>query len=390
MLPLQFQGFNLSTTQPIPYQPAATSDLAATPDPAATPGPPAFLSCDWGTSSLRIRWVDLYRQRVLAEKRSGKGIRETYLLWNKTGGDDPVKRISFYTSILRECIAQIEEECQVSLAGVPVLLSGMASSSAGMMELDYAPLPFALDGVQLFSQWLDARDDFAHPVLLVSGIRSGDDVMRGEETQLIGCLGGVGVRVNPGRSGLDGLYIFPGTHSKHILVRDNTLIGFSTYMTGEFFELLSEKSLLSGSVEKNKGMEDARHLESFQRGVKDAVGANLLHAAFRVRTNTLLKGRSKKENFHYLSGLLIGTELQALGNSQVGDADSQADGESHGAEEENHGANGGKIYLCCGAELLDYYEKALAVLDLCERVHIFPADWVDMAVVRGHCQFLLP
>ncbi len=176
--------------------------------------------------------------------------------------------------------------------------------------------------------------------------------MRGEETQLIGCM----------EQG-DGWYVFPGTHSKHILVNNNEIVDFSTYMTGEFFGLLSEMSLLGGSVEKNEDLNEARNMGSFERGVQHAAGANLLHAAFRVRTNDLFGKLSAKENYHYLSGLLIGTELQDLvGKTKTSDV---------------------KGYLCCGTALKDYYEKALGVLDLCERVHIFPSGWVDTAVVRG-------
>ncbi len=68
--------------------------------------------------------------------------------------------------------------------------------------------------------------------------------MRGEETQLIGCL----------KSGKqDGFFIFPGTHSKHVEVEDGMVKDFKTYMTGEFFELLSQKSILLNSVEENTG-----------------------------------------------------------------------------------------------------------------------------------------
>jgi 2-dehydro-3-deoxygalactonokinase len=302
--------------------------------------------------------TDLYRQQVLAETSSARGIRDTFLLWREKAEEDPAKRvgedpggrISFYKAILRESIQQMEDDLGVSLAGLPAVISGMASSSAGMMELPYARIPFPIDGQHIVTEYLDAGHDFPYPILLISGVRSENDVMRGEETQLMGCLED------------DGLYIFPGTHSKHILVKDRSIVDFSTYMTGEFFGLLSEKSLLSGSVERDDDLGEGIHLECFRSGVREAVGANLLRAAFQVRARQLFGVLSRKENFHYLSGLLIGTELQAIAETP------------------------GKIYLCCGAGMNDYYEKALAVLDLCERVHIFPADWVDAAVVRGQCR----
>jgi hypothetical protein len=64
--------------------------------------------------------------------------------------------------------------------------TGMVSSSMGMRELPYRELPLAIDGSALSVERVAARDDFPHALVLVSGVRSHDDVMRGEETQLIG------------------------------------------------------------------------------------------------------------------------------------------------------------------------------------------------------------
>ncbi|MHA4809822.1 2-dehydro-3-deoxygalactonokinase [Flavitalea flava] len=327
----------------------------------------SFLSCDWGTSSLRLRLADPVKMDILAEERSGNGIRETFLRWQQTESTDPAKRISFYLAVIANLIKCIEDKLQTSLSGVPVVFSGMASSSVGILELPYQALPFQAGKDELITKSLFIEETFPHPVLLISGLKKEDDVMRGEETQLIGCLQAGGWQG-------DGLYLFPGTHSKHILVKDDTIIDFSTYMTGEFFQLLSEKSLLSGSVEKDDeaSLQSAANLAGFQQGVKDAAGANLLHSAFQVRIQGLFQLLSKKENYFYLSGLLIGTELGAIlgKDKSCGNRSSPINDATH-------------LYLCCGDGLKEYYEKALEAIALCKRVHIFPADWVDKAVVRG-------
>ncbi|HMH22085.1 MAG TPA: 2-dehydro-3-deoxygalactonokinase [Puia sp.] len=328
-----------------------------------------FLSADWGTSSLRIRLVDAATGQVISEDRSGMGIRQCFLSWRETKDTDPGKRISFYLDIIRGALRNMEESLDLPLQGIPLVLSGMASSSAGMLELPYREIPFDIYHEDLITEWLPAGAGPGAGVLLISGLKSGDDVMRGEETQLIGCLSGPGgfaaeaapdhimaPDVNIG----DGLYIFPGTHSKHILVKDGTIIGFKTFMTGEIFELLSEKSLLAGSVEKTRDRPGDRDWASFRRGVLEASGANFLQVAFHTRVNDLFGLLSKKENFYYLSGLLIGTELQDLPAKDAKD-----------------------IYLCCGNALKDHYEKALELMNVCERVHIFPAELVDLAAVQG-------
>jgi 2-dehydro-3-deoxygalactonokinase len=77
-----------------------------------------------------------------------------------------------------------------------------------MIELPYAMLPFSMDGSGLVVHTLSAVTDFEHPVFIISGARDENDVMRGEETQLIGASQAV--------SQQEQLFIFPGTHSKHV------------------------------------------------------------------------------------------------------------------------------------------------------------------------------
>src|SRR5690606_5422333 len=109
-----------------------------------------------------------------------------------------------------------------------------------------------------------------------------------------------------------GIYIFPGTHSKHIQVENQEVTGFRTYMTGELFELLSKKRILRRSIEENREFEDPKNRAAFEQGVGQGANSNLLQASFGVRTNELFRKFGKKENLHYLSGLLIGKELKEL------------------------------------------------------------------------------
>jgi 2-dehydro-3-deoxygalactonokinase len=180
-----------------------------------------------------------------------------------------------------------------------------------MIELPYKELPVDISGQELHKVILPASDRFPHTMLIVSGVRTADDVMRGEETQLIGCLleeqgrqGPVGAAQND-----EGIYLFPGTHSKHIRVKEDKIVGFTTYMTGEFFHLLSQKSILAGSV---TATDDKDYRKSFEKGVEDSVETGLLHGSFLVRTHHLFGRWSREENYNYLSGLLIGEELKDL------------------------------------------------------------------------------
>ena len=247
-----------------------------------------IISCDWGTSSCRLR---VLTDTVLASLENDIGIAATFSSWQKT----TTTRIDFYLSVLQTAITELEHQNSLDLHDIPIVLSGMASSSIGMMELPYHPLPFLVSGEDLRPAELPATPVFPHVLLLVPGIRSVDDVMRGEETQLIGC----GVS--------SGVCIFPGTHSKHITVQDGRAVAFSTFMTGEFFGLLSKQSILAASV-----AEGEPSIAAFLAGVDAARGSGLLHNAFSVRTNQLFGRYAKTDNYQYLSGLVIGEELKWL------------------------------------------------------------------------------
>ena len=261
-----------------------------------------FISCDWGTSSLRLRLVDVDKMFSLAETTGEQGILPVYNLWQQSGRPES-ERLSFYQSILAGEIRKMEQQVGFSLEDIPLIVSGMASSSIGMIELPYTEIPFAADAHDLYTKTTEATIDFRHTMRIVSGIKKDDDVMRGEETQLIGCL-------DDNRE--DQFFIFPGTHSKHVSIKNGEIVDFTTFMTGEFFELLSKKSILSNAVEEGESVLDGNNLESFEKGVVEGSHINLLHSSFLVRTNNLFNKLSKQENYFYLSGLLIGTELKYL------------------------------------------------------------------------------
>ncbi|HEY6504899.1 MAG TPA: 2-dehydro-3-deoxygalactonokinase [Chitinophagaceae bacterium] len=261
-----------------------------------------IISCDWGTSALRLRVVDIDSMAVLAEAVSEQGISGTFNLWKQSGKPES-ERLSFYQSVLTGQVRKLEEQLNCSLQDMPLVISGMASSNIGMMELPYAETPLCTDGHELNVKITEAASDFRHRTLIISGVKINNDAMRGEETQLIGCMD---------NDKDDQLFIFPGTHSKHVIIKNGKAAAVTTFMTGEFFELLSKKSILSTGVEESRNITGGSNVESFELGVTDSLRFNLLHSSFLVRTNDLFDKLSKQQNYFYLSGLLIGTELKEL------------------------------------------------------------------------------
>ncbi|MEO7414984.1 MAG: hypothetical protein ABIZ81_16715 [Opitutaceae bacterium] len=90
-----------------------------------------FLSCEWGTPMLRVCLVESPALDVRAAVESSDGIAPVYARWSEFEGKRP-SRGTFYRSYLRERIAALENTIDGKLAGVPMVVSGMASSSIGM------------------------------------------------------------------------------------------------------------------------------------------------------------------------------------------------------------------------------------------------------------------
>jgi 2-dehydro-3-deoxygalactonokinase len=304
----------------------------------------SFLSVDWGTTNLRIRWVSLPGFDVLAEKISDQGVKKVFLRWQESS----IEREPFF---LRVLLSELQTMDFRQPAPVKMIISGMASSSIGMRELPYAPLPFFTNGQALFvEKWWPPG--FPHEISLISGVSSQDDVMRGEETQLVGLCRLL-------RPSGNALFILPGTHSKHIYLEDEAIFSFHTFMTGEVFDVLSAHSILNGSIDK--GPLDRLALAAFKNGVLMSMEkSSILNALFMVRTNALFEKFSKRENYYFLSGLLIGAECNYLIEKNLD-----------------------QIYICSSGILFSLYLEAANILGIPMSSQMLTDAMVDLALLNG-------
>lgn len=316
-----------------------------------------FLSCDWGTSSFRLKLVETSGLKIMAEVDSDEGIAHTFQLW-KQSGKDKKYRIPFYFSIIQNNLKKIEQSLDISLDELPLVISGMASSTIGMAELPYKEFPFSVDGSDLKTKVIAGSDEFRHNTLLISGAKFRNDVMRGEETQLLGCMA-------DDHPKSEQMFIHPGTHCKHIEIKAGKAVAFKTYMTGEFFSLLTRRSILSDSLKKSGQLHSLKNLHSFKKGVIVGSKANLLHQCFMVRTNHLFKELSLVENYYYLSGLLIGYELNDFPEKYSK-----------------------PICLSGEAILMEHYLEAMKLLGISERAASVSTKNADLLTLKGQMQIL--
>lgn len=308
-----------------------------------------FISVDWGTSNIRIRYVKCNSLSIIEEVSSNQGIKTIYDAWQQQGGT----RERHYLNFLKSQIAQFSSDISPETL---VIISGMASSSIGLRELPYASLPFETNGKSLYSESI-AAPYFPYPVQLISGVQSDDDVIRGEETELIGLI-------EESTDDLTTIYITPGTHSKHVIIQKNSITQFHTYMTGELFQILTEHSILKDTLTKGSFSETAK--AAFKQGVLEAHReTSVLNSLFKSRTNILFQKYNKEENYFFLSGTLIGEELANLTKTSYD-----------------------SIQLCAGGPLFELYLEAIKTLELFSKTTIVPKDLVDTAAMKGHWKII--
>lgn len=197
-----------------------------------------------------------------------------------------------------------------------VILAGMVGSALGWQVVPYVDGDVTLPELAShLAPVVDASLPFVAPtagsvqnqpapVTIVPGYcvratSSQPDVMRGEETQLLGahCLGHS-----------DGWFVLPGTHSKWVELRAGKVLQLRTYMTGELFDLLGKHGTLAAAAGSAEAPWDEA---AFTQGVLAAhSGAALSHQLFGCRARVVSGDMAASSSRAYLSGLLIGTELQ--------------------------------------------------------------------------------
>lgn len=242
---------------------------------------PFCAAIDWGTSAFRL-WVLDADGNALAERRSNDGLR------NIGGRED-------FPGVMESHLAGAGAP-----ASLPVVVCGMAGSRQGWLEARYLDTPAPLGHVIENAVKVEG---ISRDVRILPGVAQRDpdhpDVIRGEETQLLGALAsGAG----------SGLFCMPGTHSKWVALKAGTLEAFATYMTGELFGLLSRQSILAHAVSNIKVEPDnADFLPAVEAGV--ARPADIANRAFEIRPAQLLGFSPSGSGDARLSGALIGTEI---------------------------------------------------------------------------------
>lgn len=268
-----------------------------------------MIAIDWGTTSFRAYRLD-DEHRVVASREARAGILA-------------VPEGRFAATLLAEVGSWIDGGER------HIVMSGMIGSRQGWREAPYVPTPAGASAIAAALVPVEVATGLQAwivPGLITLGSDGTHDVMRGEETQILGVLDALG----PGTHRL----CLPGTHSKWVDVRDGVITAFRTHMTGEMFAVLRDHSILGRTLDLDAPFDAA----AFEAGVARSASAHgLLHHLFGVRAEHLagrLPARSVRD---HLSGILLGHELR----SEAGEA---------------------PVHLLGNPELVQRYDQACRVL----------------------------
>jgi 2-dehydro-3-deoxygalactonokinase len=241
----------------------------------------AFIAGDWGTSRLRLYLCDAVGH-VLA-RGEGEG------------------------ALVPDCAGRFAAAVAAwdkAHGALPAVLGGMVGSTIGWREVPYLTCPAkpaAIAGAALRFE-AEGRAVAILPGLSCVGKTGAPDVMRGEETQILGAL-----RLYPPLTKGRHIFCLPGTHTKWVAVEDGTVTLFQTALSGELFELLRRHSVLA----RDSSEVDAQS-PAFALGLEFTrrnAGADLLHLLFSARSRVVTGEMAKTDAASYLSGLVLGKDV---------------------------------------------------------------------------------
>lgn len=240
-----------------------------------------MIAVNWGTTNFRAYKLDAHG-RLEAEKSSGRGAVTV-----PPGG--------FQDALSSEILEWMDGSDN------RVLMCGMVGARRGWMEAPYVRVPASFEQIvngviQLEVEGFDIR---IVPGLIGRDSTGVPDVLRGEETEILGCQS---------EEAGDVQYCLPGTHTKWLSMEGGKLGSFSTSMTGDLF-----KAIRTGTILRSCTQHEPDDERAFLMGVlRAAQGGELGHQLFGVRTLVLTGDLKEPSASSYLSGLLIGNEVKEI------------------------------------------------------------------------------
>lgn len=239
----------------------------------------ALIGLDWGSTNLRAFAFDA-SGNVIARTDSGAG----------------ALTLSGPQAFDAALMALVGEWAKHN-PDAPMVACGMVGAKSGWREARYVDT--GADAAALAAAVVRVETSLGRPLSIIPGMKSDEpDVMRGEETQLIGANVG------------DGIVVLPGTHSKWVRMTDGHVDSFATFFTGEMNALIRDHSSVGKALASKP---DPHDHASFDMGIAyaRAGAASWLHDLFVLRAAVVTGQKTEAEVSTALAGWLLGCEFAA-------------------------------------------------------------------------------
>ncbi|MFA6964220.1 2-dehydro-3-deoxygalactonokinase [Bosea sp. (in: a-proteobacteria)] len=239
--------------------------------------PRPLIALDWGTTRARAFLISESGE-VLERRSADQGIQSV-----PPGG-------------FPAAFDAIAGDLRRASPDAAIVLAGMVGSRNGWIEAHYVACPASPQEIAAAGMKVTLAD--GSPATILPGLSCDEgafDVMRGEETLIVG----LGLE--------DGIACLPGTHSKWARIEGGRITRFASFMTGEIYGLLRQHSILSRLAQEPTADDAAR-------GTAEGLAAaarpgGLLNTAFASRSEVLAGRLPGGAVGPYLSALLVGHEV---------------------------------------------------------------------------------
>lgn len=258
-----------------------------------------YFAVDGGTTNTRVTLME--NGQAIGTRRIPLGAR---------AGIDGTQTLK---DALREAISDLLHEHSLAESDVcRVLASGMITSEFGLCALPHLQAPVGIAELHAsmhdatFAEITSIPFTFIRGVKMLGNALDGTDMMRGEETELMGLV-----------SASDGecLYILPGSHSKLVEIdRNGRIVRFSTMLTGEMIAALSQGTILRDAVDLSvTALCEKKLLE----GCRYAAEHGINEALFKVRILKNLFSATAVECYSFFLGAILSAEIDAIARSPI-------------------------------------------------------------------------
>lgn len=251
-----------------------------------------YITIDGGTTNTRISLVT--DNRVISTLKFGIGARNS------------IDNCTAYKDTIKNGIIEILDKNNLKEKDIIcIIASGMITSEFGLVNLPHIKTPAGIKELNLNMYKTQLPEISPIQFVFIRGVKTdcdslvSADMMRGEETELMGIL-------DEGEC----IYILPGSHSKIIKTDKNGKItDFKTMLTGEMIMSISQNTILKDAVDIKNSETNKDYL---LKGYNYCSDFGINEALFKVRVLKNLFGENSKNVYSFYLGIVLCDEIKSI------------------------------------------------------------------------------